>query len=131
MSVRACAVSLAVASLLACEPEDAGRKPRVGTVAITADLETCPTVLGIEALPLEVMLGNDVQLRARVDDPDAAIEWHALGGTLRDRAAHATVYRCEQPGLQPISLRATGEGCRGRASVRVTCSAVAIAGSGG
>jgi len=107
--------------------ESAGR----GNAAVSASIGSCPIITGIEALPAEVVVGHELQLRAVLSDSEARLVWHSPAGRFRRRTARTTWFRCVQPGEVEVVLHAIGGGrCRDRASAVITCSASLVCGNG-
>jgi cysteine-rich repeat protein len=128
MSSRAGLAVCTALALCACKREHA--VTREGNVTFAASVITqCPAILGVEALPLEVMVGGAVELSATLRDENTKIVWHADGGAFSSRTQPTTMFRCDLPGVQTVVL-STLEPCRQRATIRVTCSVSTTCGDG-
>ena len=129
MGLRACSAICTVLALSACTPKSSA-SGHEGKVMLAANVVTaCPLILGIEALPLEVMIGSEVLLSAKLAAPGAAVVWHADGGAFSSRTAPSTRFRCDLPGVQTVILSAL-QPCHDRASIRINCTMSATCGDG-
>ena len=118
----ACGVLLSVCALgpVGCAAEVAGPEP--ATVQFHARVADCPRVTDLMVLPLEVIVGGEIEVSAVVEPEDAQLEWQASSGRFDDPQETSTVYFCEHGGEQRLSVRARDEGCPNARDVVVTCS---------
>ena len=94
---------------------------------INAELNTCPVIDGLSALPNQVAVGGVVALSADVRDPDSgpaplSYNWSTSIGSLTSSSANAAL-TCSSPGVATVTLIA-GDGsssCMTSQTVNVTC----------
>lgn len=96
-------------------------------VEINADLNTCPVIDGLSALPNQVAIGGTITLSAEVHDPDLgpsplSYDWTTTTGALSSSGAGATL-TCSTDGMATVTLtvRDGGTDCISAQSVTVTC----------
>ena len=96
-------------------------------VEINAELNTCPVIDGLSALPNQVALGGVVTLNAEVRDPDSgpmpiSYDWSTTAGTLASSGAGATL-TCSAAGVATVTLTVAdgGTDCASSQTVTVTC----------
>jgi cysteine-rich repeat protein len=129
MSSRACLAICTALALCACKQDEHAGTHESNVTFAASIITQCPTILGIEALPLEVMVGSEVQLSAKLRDASAKIVWHADGGVFSSRTSATTSFRCDLPGAQTVVF-STLRPCRQRATIRVTCTVSTTCGDG-
>jgi len=96
-------------------------------VEINADLNTCPVIDGLSALPNQVALGGVITLSAEVRDPDSGplpitYDWSTTAGVLAGSSPTATL-TCSTTGSATVTLTVGdgGSDCASSESVTVTC----------
>lgn len=96
-------------------------------VEINAELNTCPVIDGLSALPNQVALGGVITLNAEVRDPDSGplpitYDWSTTAGVLAGAAPTATL-TCSTAGSATVTLTVGdgGNDCASSQSVTVTC----------
>jgi cysteine-rich repeat protein len=97
---------------------------------INAEVEQCPSIQGVTALPLEVLIDGEIALSAKIPE-DAMIRWSAPAGSFSDPDDSETRYRCEAPGAQTLTLTISEDSpCEFSLYLEVTCSTSPLCGNG-
>jgi len=96
-------------------------------VEVNADLDTCPVIDELSALPNQVSVGGTIALHAEVRDPDSGpspptYDWSTTAGTLAGSGANVTL-ACTAAGTATVTLQTSdgGTDCAVSQSVTVTC----------
>ena len=93
--IRARAVLAAVWVLCGCEAPVVTPVP---AVSVTADVRQCPLITELSVLPLEVILGGEIEVSASASDETFESVWSAGAGSFEDEAAGSTVYSLRRAG---------------------------------
>ena len=102
------------------------KESNTGSVAITGDVERCPTIRAISAEPAEANVGHTITLYANQDDAGVGLvySWNSSGGSLSDAFSSHPTLTCTAPG--PVSIRlalTSADGaCSDIETVTVMCS---------
>ena len=110
---------------------DCHQPPGTGSVLVNGQLNVCPVVDGVSAIPSQVSVGNSIALSGSAHDADGApsplvYAWSATSGTFSSASAQNPTFTCTVPGTSTITLTVsdgdTTAGCAGTLSTPVTCS---------
>ena len=102
-----------------------------GRATLSADVNVCPTIDSLSAVPAEVYVGGSVQLTATAHDPDngpspLAATWSATSGTLTNLSTMGATFTCSAAGTFKVSLSVSdgtpNPKCADSASVTVVCT---------
>jgi hypothetical protein len=102
-----------------------------GRAAVAADVNTCPLIDSLSAVPAEVFVGSAIHLVAETHDPDSGpspitATWASSSGTLGGLSPTGATFTCTAPGTFMISLKISdgtpGNKCADTASLAVTCT---------
>jgi len=105
--------------------------PRTGSALVNGQLNICPTIDVVSALPSEVLVGGTVALTGSAHDSDNApspvsYKWTTTSGTLSDSTSANPVFTCTTPGVATLTLTASdGDSsatCAATQTVSVTCT---------
>jgi cysteine-rich repeat protein len=120
--------ALAVLALCACARDD---RSAAGSVDLVAEIDQCPSIIEVSALPLEVVVGGKIEVRAQTNFEPERHGWRATVGYFADPNAEATTYFCGPPGKQTLSFEISdGDICNDNAELQVTCSGSRTCGDG-
>jgi hypothetical protein len=106
-------------------------QPHNGGIQVNGNLNVCPLLDGIQALPAETSVGGVISLSASASDPDNApmplsYLWSASSGTLSSTTAPAPTLTCTAAGSVTVTLTVSDgdatTGCPATLSATVTCS---------
>jgi len=93
------------------------------SLVISADIELCPIVTEVSIVPLEVLIGGQIQVTAAANMEGAQFLWLAASGHFEDPTATTTHYVCESGGEQALTLVISeGVSCQTPVGLRVMCS---------
>lgn len=112
-----------------------------GTIQITANTNSCPTV-AVTLSPPDANVGESVVIGARAFDADVGPDggasltltyaWSAKAGSFEDAGSAQTRYRCDTGGPQVLTVAVSDGKCTSAVSVTVDCFALpGTVGSGG
>jgi hypothetical protein len=112
-----------------------------GTIQITANTNSCPTV-AVTLSPPDANVGDSVVIGARAFDSDVGPDggasqtltyaWTAKAGSFEDAKSAQTRYRCETGGPQVLTVAVSDGQCTSVTSATVDCFALpGTVGSGG
>jgi surface-anchored protein len=97
-----------------------------GSVRVNGEINLCPTLDGVSASPLEVMVGGTIELEAVASDPEGdmlSYAWAASSGSLSMPDTASTRLSCTEAGPVTINLMVDdGHGCNEQDQVEVWCS---------
>jgi len=114
------ALLLSLCALVACASEVVG--PEAAAVHVHAGISRCPQITDLTVLPLEVIVGGEIEVSATLEPEGAGLQWRASSGSFDDPGAASTVYFCEHGGEQRLSVRPLDPACPRGSDVTVTCS---------
>jgi cysteine-rich repeat protein len=120
MSAACRVLVLSLCVLGACASEVV--EPPTAAVHVHAGISRCPEITDLTVLPLEVIVGGEIEVSATLEPEGAELQWRASSGSFENPNAASTVYVCEQGGEQRLSVRALVAGCPRSDDVTVTCS---------
>jgi cysteine-rich repeat protein len=120
MSAAGRALLFSLWALAACASEVAA--PPTAGIHVHAGIERCPEITELTVLPLEVIVGGEIEVSASTVPEDAELQWRASSGSFEDPRRASTVYFCEHGGEHRLSVRALEPGCPQSSDVTVTCS---------
>lgn len=103
------------------------RLPKPGSVLITGDLNVCPLLDAVTALPSEVTVGHSVNLVAQGRDTDNLPEalrytWSTSSGVLSTTGETTARLQCTEPGAVTVTATVTDGDCAESSEVSITCS---------
>lgn len=103
-----------------------------GVVTVMGKARSCPSVMGVWAMPFEVTVGHAIALTAAASAFDGGatrFHWSAPSGSFSSPDESATLFTCATPGTIPVTVAVSdapdGGICNGEFStstVLVTCS---------
>lgn len=106
--------------------------PSTGTILVNGNVNVCPSIDGISAVPSEVIVGSSLALNAVAHDSDAApaplsYAWTATSGTLSSASVANPTFQCTAPGNATLRVVVSDgdstAGCADTRSVTVVCTA--------
>jgi len=101
-------------------------------VVVNPDGVACPVVTGITALPLEVLVGSDIELIGYASSTPDSYAWSGAGGTFSAATAASTNYTCTAAGDHVLTFGIVEATCATSAqTVTVTCTGTPTGGAGG
>jgi len=127
LAIRARAVLAAAWVLVGCEAPVVTPIP---AVHVTADIRQCPLITEVSVLPLEVIVGGEIEVSANASDETFDSVWSAGAGSFEDPTARSTLYFCDVPGSHTIRFTISDPPCMDLEEVTVTCSYSPFCGDG-
>lgn len=132
---RALAIALYAALACGCrsEPVEAPRRSFVINIHADLDFPYCPVITGLNAAPLDVIIGGEIELTAVVLEGLPEVEWSSSSSasTFDDPRSLDVRYRCMELGEHTLTLIVEGErGCTDRGELPITCERSARCGDG-
>jgi len=105
---------------------DCREAPRTGSVLINGDVNICPTVDGISALPAQVFVTGSTQLDVQAHDSDGgpnapSYEWKASSGSFSKTNVKSPVFTCDVPGKVTVAVAVSDGDCRDVGKIEVEC----------
>jgi hypothetical protein len=110
----------------------------LGAARVDGTLNTCPTVDGYTVAPLQVAVGNTINVTSTGSDVDPGTTliyaWTATAGTFAAPSSANTVYTCSAPGTQTLTITVADgpdttdpatQPCKDKATIQVSCVALA------
>jgi hypothetical protein len=102
-----------------------------GLAAVSANLNVCPVIDSLSAIPSEVYLGSTIRLTSVAHDIDGGPSpltaiWSADGGSLSDLSTTGATFTCTAPGTFTVGVRMSDGEVPGRcpapSTVMLTCT---------
>jgi hypothetical protein len=116
---------------------DCHQAPVTGTIGVTGNVNICPVIDGITAIPNDVPVGATISLSSAAHDTDngpspIAFLWTATSGTLNNATTQTPTFTCGAAGIATITLTVSDgdstPGCPATLSTQVTCDGAPDAG---
>jgi hypothetical protein len=104
-----------------------------GRGIVTADVDICPIIDSLSAVPAEVYVGASLQLGLTAHDPDngpgpLTATWQTTSGTLSNLSTTGATFTCTDPGTFTIGAKVSDGSpvakCADTATVTVVCTPV-------
>jgi hypothetical protein len=101
------------------------KQPRTGTVSINGDVNVCPVIASLAAVPDQILVGGSTDLLATAGDPDNVpralqYQWTTTAGALSSATSRAPTLTVHQPGAATVTLTVSDGDCTDTWSVDVT-----------
>ena len=120
-------LSLLVVALASCGEGDKAADAPSGALELNASGKRCPIIGSYSANPAVTGIGGRVSLSSAAVTSDGSralsFSWLATAGTFTDSSAATTVYTCEQPGVQTLTLVMSDGWCVDYAKLPIDCVA--------
>jgi cysteine-rich repeat protein len=107
-----------------------GATDDVGDLIVNGEVDSCPIITAISAIPAEITLGHAVSLEAAISHGASPVHWSGTGGTFGSADAYATSFSCVDAGTHTLTVAVDTADCHDAKTVDVTCTLGAGCGNG-
>jgi hypothetical protein len=119
-------LTMALALLLqgACASHEHAKDKHAGELGVIGQFVECPLIVGMTILPLEVIVGGQIELQPDLTREVKHAQWSASSGHFEDDRRATTTFVCDAVG-EPVLMLAVEDAsaCAHRMALRVRCSA--------
>jgi hypothetical protein len=99
-----------------------------GRIDVTANINVCPVIDALEAIPSDVIVGNTIRVTTQTHDADngpspLSAVWQVSSGTLSNTSVAGATFTCATAGMFMVSTVISDGDCTDSASININCSA--------